>query len=165
MGGRNQVQVAEAPQRVGAGENVAADFLQLAWHPAYDSGHPLIDRQHRALFVDANNLLAATLSGRPTDEVASLIDVLVHDVVQHFRDEEVIFTAAGFPGAAEHAAIHRDLVARAVQLVERFHGGTLGIGELFQFLAHDVIARHMLGADREFFPYLGGGGGASGDAE
>jgi hypothetical protein len=23
---------------------------------------------------------------------------------------------------------------------------------------HDVVARHMLGADREFFPYLDGGG-------
>jgi diguanylate cyclase (GGDEF)-like protein/hemerythrin-like metal-binding protein len=164
--GRNQVQVApETPQRVGVGENVSANFVQLAWHPAYESGHPLVDRQHRALFGHANDLLAATLSGRPTDEVARVIDALVHDVVQHFQDEEVLFTAAGFPGAAEHAAIHRDLVARAVQLVERFHAGTLGIGELFQFLAHDVVARHMLGADREFFPYLDGSGGANGNAE
>ena len=158
--GRNQVQAApETPQRVSVGENVSAHFVQLSWHPAYESGHPLIDRQHRALFGHANNLLAATLSARPTDEVARVIDALVHDLVQHFQDEELIFTAAGFPGAAEHAAIHRELVDRAVQLVGRFHAGTLGIGELFQFLAHDVVARHMLGADREFFPFLDAGKG------
>jgi len=25
---------------------------------------------------------------------------------------------------------------------------------LFQFLAYDVVTRHMLGEDRKFFPYL-----------
>jgi diguanylate cyclase (GGDEF)-like protein/hemerythrin-like metal-binding protein len=163
--GRNKVEVApETPQRVGVGENVAAQFVQLAWLPAYESGHPLVDRQHRALFGHANDILGATLSGRPADELAGMIDALIRDVVQHFEDEEMIFTAAGFPGAAEHAAIHQDLVDRAVQVVGRFHAGTLGIGELFEFLAHDVVARHMLGADREFFPYLESGG-ANGNAE
>jgi len=153
--GRNQVRFApESAQQVGAGENVSANFVQLAWHPAYESGHPVIDRQHRALFGHVNELLAATLSGRPTDEVVSVIDALLRDIVQHFQDEERIFTAAGFPGAAEHAATHHDLVGRAVQLAGFFHAGKLGIGELFQFLAHDVVARHMLGSDREFFPYL-----------
>jgi diguanylate cyclase (GGDEF)-like protein/hemerythrin-like metal-binding protein/PAS domain S-box-containing protein len=153
--GRNQVQIApETPHRVGVGENVSANFVQLSWHPAYECGHTLIDAQHRALFGHANNLLAAILSGRPADEVATVIDALIRDVVQHFQDEESIFTAAGYPGAAKHAAIHRQLVDSAVILVGRFHAGTLGIGELFQYLAHDVVARHMLGADREFFPYL-----------
>jgi hypothetical protein len=39
-------------------------------------------------------------------------------------------------------------------VAKRFHGGALGVGEVFQFLAHDVVARHMLGADREFFPFV-----------
>jgi hemerythrin-like metal-binding protein len=153
--GRNQVQFApETPQRAGIGENVAASFVQLSWHSAYECGNTVIDSEHRGLFDDANNLLAAILSGRPADEVGAVIDTLIRDVLQHFQDEESIFTAAGFPGAAEHAAIHRQLVDKAVILVGRFHAGTLTIGELFQYLAHDVVAKHMLGADREFFPYL-----------
>ena len=155
--GRDQVQVApETPRRAGMGENVSANFLQLSWHTAYECGNQLIDDQHRTLFGDANKLLAAILSGLPKDEVACLIDVLVGDVVQHFKDEEAAIAAAGFPGTADHAVIHRDLVDQAVILVNRFNDDTLIIGELVQFLAHDVIARHMLGADREFFPYLGG---------
>jgi diguanylate cyclase (GGDEF)-like protein/hemerythrin-like metal-binding protein len=153
--GRNQVQIApETPQRIGVEENVEANFVQLSWHAAYECGNSLIDSQHRGLFGDANKLLTAILSGRPTEDVAALIDVLIRDVIQHFHDEEAIFTAASFPGAEQHAAIHRQLVDSAVVLVGRFHAGTLAIGELFQFLAHDVVARHMLGADREFFPYL-----------
>jgi hemerythrin-like metal-binding protein len=86
--------------------------------------------------------------------VATLIDNLINHVVQHFQDEEVLINAAGFPGADEHAAIHRVLVDKAADVTNRFHAGTLAVGELFQFLAHDVVARHMLGADREFFPFL-----------
>jgi len=154
-GGRNQVQVApEVPQRLGMGESIAANFVQLVWHPAYASGHATIDSQHRELFGDANKLLAGILSGRPTEEISADVDALVRDIVKHFEEEEAIIAAAGFPGADGHADIHRKLLDSAAQLVGRFHAGTLGMGELFQFLAHDVIARHMLGADREFFPYL-----------
>jgi diguanylate cyclase (GGDEF)-like protein/hemerythrin-like metal-binding protein len=153
--GRNQVQIApETPNRAGVGENVSASFVQLSWHSAYECGHTLIDSQHRILFGHANNLLSAILSGRPADEVGSVIDDLIRDVVQHFQDEEAIFTAAGFPGAEEHAAIHQQLVDKALTLVGNFHAGTLTIGELFQYLANDVVAKHMLGADREYFPYL-----------
>jgi len=154
-GGRNQVQLApETPQRGAAGGNVATNFVRLSWHAAYESGNPVIDDQHRGLFTDANQLLGAVLSGRPEAEVAALVNTLVKDVVQHFKDEEVIIRAAGYPRADEHAAIHGKLVDKAVVLVKHFHDGTLATGELFQFLAHDVVARHILGADREFFAYL-----------
>ena len=153
--GRNQVQIApETPQRGGAGENMAANFVRLSWHAAYECGDPVIDEQHRGLFADANHLLGAVLSARPEAEVAELVNTLVKDVVQHFKDEEVLIRAAGYPEAAKHAAIHSALVDKAVVLVKHFHDGTLAIGELFQFLAHDVVARHMLGADRKFFAYL-----------
>lgn len=153
--GRNQVQIApETPKRVGAGERVTANLVQLSWRAAYESGCRVIDDQHRGLFDHANRLLDAILSGRPRDEVARLIDLLIPDVVRHFEEEEAIVAAANYPGTAEHAAIHRQLVERATALVASFNAGTLAVGELFQFLAHEVIVRHMLGADREFFPYL-----------
>ena len=153
--GRNQVQIApETPQRSGVGENVAANFVRLSWHAAYECGNEVIDAGHRGLFADANQLLGAVLSARPKDEVAGLVDKLVTDVLEHFKQEEAILRAVGYPGAAEHAAVHQKLVDKAVVLVGHFHAGTLAIGELFQFLAHDVVARHMLGADRQFFSYL-----------
>ncbi len=160
VAGRNQVQRApEAVQRTGVGESVAANFVQLSWHAAYECGNAVIDAQHKALFGDANQLLAAILSGRPHDEVATLIDGLITHVVQHFQDEEAIINATGFPGAQGHAAIHRTLVDKAAEVANRFHDANLGVGEVFQFLAHDVVARHMLGADREFFPFVKAAGG------
>lgn len=99
----------ETPERKGVGENVSANFVQLVWHSAYECGNPLVNDQHRGLFGDANKLLSAILSGMPK-EISALIEVLIGDVVQHFQDEEGIISAAGFPGAAKHATIHRQLV-------------------------------------------------------
>jgi hypothetical protein len=45
-------------------------------------------------------------------------------------------------------------VDQALDLERAFHAGTLSIGSLFQFLAQDVVALHMLKADREFFPLM-----------
>jgi diguanylate cyclase (GGDEF)-like protein/hemerythrin-like metal-binding protein len=154
-GGRNQVQFAsEVPAQLDAGENVTANFVKLSWHPAYESGNTEIDDQHRGLFRDANNILGAMLSGRPPDEVAALVKTLLDDVAEHFHDEEATITAAGYPGARMHAKMHQKLVDDASGLAQRFEAGTLNIGELFKFIAHDVIARHILKADREYFPYL-----------
>ncbi len=132
----------------------SGNFVQLVWHSAYESGHDVIDTQHRALFGHANTLVAALFAGRPADEVAGLINTLVQAVRRHFDDEEAILGVSGFPGLAEHVAIHRGLINRALDMVHGFHAGTLGVGDLFQFLAQDIVARHMLGADREFFPFI-----------
>ena len=154
-GGRNQVQIApEAKEHAGSGENVAANFVQLVWRESYECGNEVIDREHRGLFDDTNELLAAMLSGRPADEVTTFVDNLARDVIENFKDEEAILAAAGYPGVSGHAAMHRELVNGVVALVGRFHAGTLGLGELFAFLAHDVVAKHLLGADREFFSYM-----------
>ena len=153
--GRNQVQFApETPRRGGLGEKADARFLQLVWHKAYECGHEMIDREHQALFGHANDLLVAMLSGRPPDEMGELVDAFIRAVVQHFHNEETIIAAVGYPGAASHADTHRELSTRAVSLTDRFRNGMLEAGELFQFMAHDVVTKHLLGADREFFPYL-----------
>ena len=35
-----------------------------------------------------------------------------------------------------------------------FNQGELGLGELFQFLADDVVARHMLVEDRKYYALI-----------
>lgn len=159
--GRNRVEVAPGATDSGQG---GQSFIKLVWHSAYESGHPVIDEEHRALFGQANHLLAALFTGRPAAEMAILVDALVQDVAAHFRSEETIVAASGFPEAAAHAAIHSELIERARALSERFRAGDADLGELFRFVAEDMIARHFLGADREFFAHLGCAARRSGTA-
>ncbi|SIS96382.1 diguanylate cyclase domain-containing protein [Neptunomonas antarctica] len=152
--GRNQAQMApELHLQSRLDKNALSSFVRLSWHPTYESGYSVIDEQHRALFTQINNLLSAVLDGNSAEDVGTRLDALTTDIAQHFRDVEAIITRAGLPDSTEHAAIHNQLVERAIEMVSRFHDGTLGIGELFQFLAHDVLARHMLAADRKYIPF------------
>jgi len=154
-GGRNQVCVApQTRQPQGAASPVTAHLVQLVWHPSYACGQVEVDEQHRALFTQINTLLAAVLGERPASEVAACIDKLIDDVGQHFVQEEKVLRQAGFAAAEAHAAQHRELLDHAAYLVERFKRHDLATGELFQFLATDLVARHLLGADRDFFGHL-----------
>jgi len=153
--GRNAIRFAPSlPEWDNEREQALTDFVHLTWRPAYRCGNGLIDDQHRDLFANANALLGAILAGAPAEEMTTLIDAVIRDIEQHFADEESILESAGFPAAAEHAATHRQLVASAKALADHFHAGNLTPGEIFQFLAHELIARHLLGADRLYYPYL-----------
>jgi diguanylate cyclase (GGDEF)-like protein/hemerythrin-like metal-binding protein len=155
--GRNRVRIAsETRVQAQSGQPLAAGpgLAELHWRRTFECGHPVIDHQHRDLFDDANRVLAAVLSAQSADEVAGLISTLIGNVRQHFEDEEAIIASTGYPDVSAHAAIHRALVDKADTLSGRFRDGHIRIGEWFEFLAYDLIAKHVLGSDREFFPYL-----------
>ena len=48
----------------------------------------------------------------------------------------------------------RDALEQARTLSAQFKGGQLLVGELFVYLTQEVVARHMLTADREFIVFL-----------
>lgn len=118
------------------------------------SGNAVRDIEHQRLFDDLDALQTVVFRRRPADELDAIVDILIRDIGRHFRIEEAILAAAGYPGTAKHAALHRDLASCAATLAGRFRAGALGIGELFRFLAHDVIVKHALDADRECYPWL-----------
>jgi len=151
--GRNRVEVdlSRSPSQSHA-EHLEGNFVQLVWKEAFACGHPVIDGQHQALFGCANDLLEAVLSGRPRDEVLLIVEQLIYAVEKHFRDEEWILDALGFSGLDAHRDEHAGLMARCRELVGEFESGTLPLGEIFQFLAHELVTRHILGSDRDYFP-------------
>ncbi len=163
--GRNTIRFAILnSQRQDMAHGIYKGLVRLSWHFAYECGQSDIDEQHRALFSHANNIVAALLSGRSASEIRLLVDVLIQDVVYHFNYEEKILREAGYPNVKEHAAIHHALIARAHQLDNSSQSGPLALGDLFQFLIQDLVAKHMLGEDRKFFHFLQGHGAKSRDS-
>ncbi len=151
--GRNRVEMdaSRSPSQKHA-EHLEGNFVQLVWKDAFACGHPVIDSQHQVLFGCANELLEAVLSGRPRDEVLLVVEQLIVAAEKHFRDEEWILDALGFAGLDAHRDEHAGLMARCRELVGEFESGALPLGEIFQFLAHELVTRHILGSDRDYFP-------------
>ena len=106
------------------------------------------------------NLLEAALKGHTTTEISAIISRLLDDVSQHFHDEELILESTSFPGRGHHVEEHDKLLAKGLELSQQFNASILTVGDVFQFLVYDVVMVHMLGADREFFPFIEGADGA-----
>ncbi len=128
-------------------------ILRLSWHESYDCGEPTIDQEHRHLFDLANALIDAAFkrNANPREFRESLEKLIAH-VEHHFAHEEAILAQHHYAGLEVHAQAHRLLVERALQLRDAAAGDGVTIGELVDFLADEVVARHMLHTDRQFYP-------------
>ena len=129
-------------------------FVNLVWKKGYESGNHTIDIQHRGLLKISNELLSALITQIPREEIEQIVQVLIDHTINHFRDEEAIMHAAGYSQADEHSRIHESLVSEMGKLFERFKEGTLLLGEMFSFLAVEVVANHLVYEDRKFFPCI-----------
>ncbi len=154
--GRNRVEfdVAQKISSKSASDETDGNVISLVWKESFNSGNILIDAQHQSLFNVANDLMEALLTGRPSDEIAALMGQLFDDVSQHFQDEQTILETINFPGVSQHIEEHTRLLEKAVELSEQCKAGTLAVGNLFQFLASDVINGHLFGADFDYFPFI-----------
>ncbi|WP_306600907.1 diguanylate cyclase domain-containing protein [Geothrix sp. 21YS21S-2] len=151
QGGRNRIETALGDSGPDEGH---PDLVRLVWRDAAESGNATIDAQHRALFDDANSLLSAVVAGLPREVCLPLMERLLGDLAGHFRHEEGLLRAAGYPQAEAHAACHAGLLARARALVADYERDALQVGELFGFVADEVVSQHMFREDRKYFPYM-----------
>ncbi|NMG00875.1 diguanylate cyclase [Aromatoleum toluolicum] len=153
--GRNRVVSDPYSAFASDGTRLGSSPVELVWRDSYRSGNARVDHQHRQLFEHANRLLHAVISHAPRAEVLEAMEVLVEDITAHFAEEERLHDAIGYPARVAHAAEHEHLLAQATRLFERARQDTeLPIAEVFQFLAYDIVAQHLVGADRQYFPYL-----------
>ncbi|WP_243439976.1 diguanylate cyclase [Fundidesulfovibrio soli] len=132
-----------------------ARYVRLEWDSTLECGDPALDAQHREIFASANKLLSAVAVECPEGECRALIGKLMEQIRRHFSYEETVLRAAGYPLVEEHARSHEVLVHQATELAERFERRELSTGQLFTFLLDEVVSRHMLASDHEYFGYLG----------
>lgn len=123
---------------------------RLAWRPEFEVGHHVVDQQHRSLFGRINGIFDA-VHHRPQSRIIELLDILITDVMHHFRDEEAILARAGYQNVRAHAKIHRELMVRMLMHRHDVEQATLPLPTLLDFLADELVVEHILGADRVAF--------------
>ncbi len=158
--GRDRVRVDEQGSSDAWAGAPGRSALRLSWQDTYDCGEPMIDEQHRELFERANALIDA-MSRRPPDPDARLatLAALIEHVDLHFRDEEALLARVGYAKLDAHARSHAHLLERVRTIRRDLDEGRLRFGDVVDFLANDVVAGHMFGADADFFPVFRGAGG------
>lgn len=127
-----------------------SSLMRLRWSSSFKSGHPVIDQQHSELFDIGNELITAVQGRKPKADIELLLHKLVEHIREHFATEEEVLARTRFPLSAQHMEIHRELLERAQDLKDWYRAGQLAVGDLVGFIAHDVIADHIIKEDLKF---------------
>ena len=125
----------------------------LLWSPAFATGHPAIDQQHQTLFQRVHDLALAIYQRHGEREMCRVLTAASVYVEVHFRMEESLMQAAGYPHLATHRAAHARLRAQVESLVDGYKEGRLRPTELLEFL-ESWLAAHVRCEDREMAEFL-----------
>jgi hemerythrin-like metal-binding protein len=141
---RESAEVAVEAQDVTQSQAQDFGYGTLMWRSAYECGDKVIDDQHRELFELANKLIDALMEGNPRAEVETQLDNFVAHIIEHFDTEEVLMNQSEHPITMSHLDVHHKLLDRATELNAKYHHGDRVVRDLVQFIAHDVVAQHII---------------------
>ncbi len=80
--------------------------MAYKWSSELETGHDLIDEQHKSLFAAANRLADAFQNGKGSAEIEKTLHFLIAYTEQHFRDEEELQKRFAFRDYGRHRLYH-----------------------------------------------------------
>lgn len=127
----------------------------LAWSETYSVGSAMIDSDHRILINLINQLHDAIETGQSRDVVGSVLSALSEYAEHHFRREEAMMAASGFPDIEAHKAEHRRLETHVRDVCGRYRAGERGAlnEQVVEFLKK-WLTEHILVTDKSYRPWV-----------
>ena len=85
--------------------------MAYTWSPSLETGHHVIDAQHKELVRTANELFEECAQGSAAaGQINKTVDFLVSYTKRHFSEEEALQKQSGYPDYPNHCKMHADLV-------------------------------------------------------
>jgi hemerythrin len=126
----------------------------LTWNPAWETGIPQIDQQHRELLDQFGALLAAIHENNPWERIPGLLSFLSDYVDAHFSTEEDHMRATRYPGYVGHKAIHDDMRAQVERLAARYQEDRSSVDDAVLVFLTDWLIDHIQVHDRQMAQHL-----------
>lgn len=139
-----------AKHQVGA-KKVDTNSMKIQWRKSLESGHPLIDEQHRKLFTLGNDLINQILNDDTDKMIPLILDNIIKHTEDHFKTEESIMAAIKYPISDTHKEIHQSLLNILNDGSARLKSGDLHPKELIGIVLYDIIKDHLMKEDFDFF--------------
>jgi hemerythrin-like metal-binding protein len=132
--------------------------MYIHWDKSYETGHPLIDAEHRLLVMLFRKLDVAIKTHQPDATTARIVVEVRKFVEFHFASEENLMSETNFPGFAAHVAAHSELMTEAQLMMSKLATHREYPDDVLTFLNrwliehiahHDQeVARHVRGSFR-----------------
>jgi hemerythrin len=131
-------------------------IMAYQWDSALETGHELIDNQHKQLVAVVNSLLDACRKGKGNQEIATTMDFLAGYTIKHFTDEEKIQIKYNYPDYLVHKRYHEEFKVVVADLTRRLirEGPTEEIINEVSFQIGDWLLNHIKGDDFRMAAYI-----------
>ena len=84
--------------------------MAYTWSQSLETGHHVIDAQHKELVRTANELFEECAQGSAADQIDKTVNFLVSYTKKHFSEEEALQKKSGYPDYPNHSKLHAALV-------------------------------------------------------
>ncbi|MEA4894481.1 MAG: hemerythrin family protein [Oscillospiraceae bacterium] len=85
--------------------------MAFLWTKDMETGHKLIDDEHKKLIKAADDLVAACAAGKGRQELGGAVDFLLNYTRTHFSHEEDLMLRYKYPGYNGQISWHRPYVS------------------------------------------------------
>lgn len=127
----------------------------MRWDPTLETGHELVDTQHKELVAIFSEITHAADPGNEHPIIESLLIRLSDYVATHFAAEEDLMVLSAYPSEAlaEHREQHAKLAQRTRDLVLEHRLGGSTVFTLAGLL-QEWIVEHISGYDRDLVNHI-----------
>jgi len=126
----------------------------ITWKKEFEVGYVKVDDQHKELVRIINTLADAMSLGKGKEELGKVLHFLAEYTITHFKTEEDLMLASGYPGFTGHKKIHEDLLTQVRELVEKFDSGKSVLTVQVMNFLQDWLIKHIQGEDTKLAGFL-----------
>lgn len=126
----------------------------ITWNKSYETGHPIVDGQHKNLFSLVNNLHSAIQDGHKKLVLIETMEKLAAYVDTHFKTEEELMLASGYPNFQSHKQMHDHLQDQAFKLIKLFSLGKVDLTATISKFLSDWLTDHIMEIDIKMIEWV-----------
>jgi hemerythrin-like metal-binding protein len=131
-------------------------IMEYVWDKSFETGHAMIDTQHKQLFAALNDLIETCRLGKRAEELEKNLNFLNDYTIKHFFDEEQVQQKYHYPDYENHKKIHDNFKATVRDLkVKMIMKGASN--ELIQEVREKIgnwLITHIKGQDVKIGAYI-----------
>ncbi|WP_170942249.1 diguanylate cyclase [Noviherbaspirillum denitrificans] len=152
-GGRNRVEQE-------GGDASRFSPLYLKWNPAFSTGEPALDAQHRGL-IELSAQLLERCTANDRQSVLHLTRKLLDNAEQHYLYEECVLEDRRYPDLEAHRSDHRRLHEKGRELFDRVADGEKDLSAIISYVLNDLVIGHIAEEDVAYIAHAGREGSVS----
>ncbi|HID98792.1 MAG TPA: bacteriohemerythrin [Thiotrichaceae bacterium] len=128
----------------------------VEWGPHLHINDPVIDQQHKELFIRIKNLIMSIGTGKTEEEVDEIVNFLESYISTHFQLEEMQMEQCHYPNSALHKAQHVEFIETVNHIKKNYQkkGGNLYLALQIQQEIVEWLTVHIGEYDQELGQFM-----------